>query len=157
MSTDDDTRKALERYAATLRQGLDQHGFVAVPVLGDQNNPSFCYTVGLHANFRHPEIIVFGLPPDTAVGSMNEIADRIKHGEKMTPNQVYTDIFRNTRAVFHAVQSSRAADHMVIANQLYGRGMYQALQLIWPDQEGRFPWEDGFDERFRRSQPMLTE
>lgn len=29
------------------------------------------------------------------------------------------------------------------------------LQLVWPDREGRFPWDEGVDAGCRESQPML--
>jgi hypothetical protein len=34
-------------------------------------------------------------------------------------------------------------------------GEVPANQLVWPDMEGRFPWQDGFDERYRDQQVLL--
>jgi hypothetical protein len=34
---------------------------------------------------------------------------------------------------------------------------FPAMQLIWPDKQGHFPWEAGYDERFYRLQKALYE
>jgi hypothetical protein len=31
------------------------------------------------------------------------------------------------------------------------------LQIVWPDHEGLFPWQQGFDQTFADDQPDLTE
>ena len=43
-----------------------------------------------------------------------------------------------------------------VANRLYGHGEpVDALQVVWPDQRHRFPWEAAFDARMRPVQPLL--
>jgi hypothetical protein len=37
----------------------------------------------------------------------------------------------------------------------YRSSPFPVLQLVWPDPAGLFPWEDGFDERYRKRQPTL--
>jgi hypothetical protein len=32
---------------------------------------------------------------------------------------------------------------------------FPAMQLVWPDEQGRFPWESGYDERFFKLQRLL--
>jgi hypothetical protein len=36
-----------------------------VKVFGDDEGPGFAFTIGLYQRFRHPELLVFGLPLDT--------------------------------------------------------------------------------------------
>jgi hypothetical protein len=37
----------------------------------------------------------------------------------------------------------------------YKGGDFPALQLVWPDKEGRWPWDIEFNHRWIRSQPLL--
>ena len=33
---------------------------------------------------------------------------------------------------------------------------FPALQLVWPDKQGRFPWESDYDQKFFRLQKLLN-
>jgi hypothetical protein len=34
---------------------------------------------------------------------------------------------------------------------------YAAVQLVWPDDKGRYPWVDGFNPKLVRQQPVLRD
>ena len=40
---------------------------------------------------------------------------------------------------------------------LHGGADFEALQLIWPDTAGVWPWDAAASEGFRASQPLLSE
>jgi len=42
---------------------------------------------------------------------------------------------------------------MSMVNRLYGE--VRALQLVWPDKHGRFPWHSDFEKRYVEKQPLL--
>lgn len=47
------------------------------------------------------------------------------------------------------------AEHVGCALWFYDGTWFPLLQLVWPDRQGRFPDEAGFDESFRKGQPLL--
>jgi hypothetical protein len=51
--------------------------------------PAFAYTIGLFG-LDHPELLIFGVPPDTASGVLNDLGERIRLGETLLPGQVIT-------------------------------------------------------------------
>lgn len=54
------------------------------------------------------------------------------------------------------VRDPYAGDYFNVAKTFYGQADFKAVQLFWPDRSGKFPWEEGFDESFRRIQPDLA-
>lgn len=47
-------------------QDVQQFGWHCLGIAADEEGPSFSYTIGLQATFRHPEIIIVGLAPQIA-------------------------------------------------------------------------------------------
>jgi hypothetical protein len=44
---------------------------------------------------------------------------------------------------------------LAISDAFYGMVRPPYLQVVWPDRNGRFPWEPGFQAAFDRMQPLL--
>ena len=74
------------RMAAMIRE----HGWSIEYVGGDEcsrpgcecprtDDPPFAYTVGLFG-MAHPELLVFGVPPGTAAGVLNDLGERVRSG-----------------------------------------------------------------------------
>jgi hypothetical protein len=50
--------------------------------------PPFAYTVGRSgAHFGQPELVVFGLDPDTAQTILNDLAERVRGGQRLHAGQ----------------------------------------------------------------------
>ncbi|MDR5744441.1 DUF4262 domain-containing protein [Caballeronia sp. LZ029] len=150
-----------------LKSVLDQtertvaiHGHAVIGIAADAKakppTPGFAYTVGLETTYGQPELIIFGLPYDVAHGVLNDIAARIKN-DGFAPKDGDSDdqTLRGNRVFFRAVPASVIGKHLRIAHVL--REDVSALQIIWPDPFGKFPWEDGADLRYAYAQPLLYE
>ena len=106
--------------------------------------------------YNHPEIICFGLPTDLAHLIINDVANLIKNGEKITSYQDYDDqFFKESRAQFLPVDFRNIDDYFGGALNYYQHNKFSALQLVWTDRNDKFPWEDGFEEKFIYDQPLL--
>lgn len=117
--------------------------------------PNFMYTIGL-APHGKPELIEFGLPQQVGHHIMNDIAFRIINGEvELRPGDTIEQMVVDYPVKVVAVRDSW--EHLTVANRLYGNpdGALPALQLVFPDLNGLFPWEPGceFEDRF----PVLGE
>ena len=77
----------------------------------------------------------------------------------MRPFQVYGDIADGLEVVFLPVALPAYNEYLGYANWFYADlpAPYPALQMVWPDPNGVFPWQPGYDARFRRAQPLLGE
>lgn len=149
------TASKLRRQIETMvaRFGWAIQGVFADPAAGQ---PTFSYTVGLYRTHGHPEIVIFGVPPETAKTILNQVAGRFaKDGESIVPGARYDQILEEFPLVFIEAQGDRVVDWLFIYDWFYRGQTPPVLQLVWPDTAGRFPWEDGFDHRFAAAQPLL--
>jgi hypothetical protein len=54
-----------------------QYGWQVVKVLEKDETPGWAFSIGLHRNFKHPEVVVFGLDSDLMHSVINSIGDEI--------------------------------------------------------------------------------
>lgn len=113
---------------------------------------SMAYTVGLSDNSEMSEIIVFGLPQDTAVKVLNLAADKLREGTAK-PDELLTEIC-NLSMVLKVVPKSIANEYTLQARYRAKRDV-PVMQLVWPDRNGKFPWEDNYKKEFLAHQPNL--
>jgi Domain of unknown function (DUF4262) len=150
-STDED----LSEKDAKLLQTLEQWGWFVIKVGAGDSEPAFAYSIGLYENFKHPEIILFGLDLRAMHQVINDVGKRIREGERFSEAHRYDDLFEGYECEFRKVNSNHYDGLLNYAIWYYKDEPFPALQLIWPDSAGVFPWEEGYDERFRKEQPSL--
>jgi hypothetical protein len=155
-AAEDALRASQERIVA-------DNGWMIQAVFGDPHAmpplPGWAYTIGLLTGFGRPEIIAIGLPSDVGAALLNDLGERIRNGERFSDGQV-VDELANFPVVFRRVDPSRLAFWLGRGVQYafeHGITEFAALQLVWPDPKGRFPWDHRFDEQFRLMQPPLYE
>jgi Domain of unknown function (DUF4262) len=136
-------------YLAHLRELLEQHCWVVQGVQRERRRPPYAYTVGLAGHDR-PELVVTGLPYDQAAALLNNIAGRLLQASppRLGPLVPLPD-GRRAEIVLVAEPSV----HLVVAAALNGPG-FSALQLVYPDEQGRWPWDADF-RGGRGGQPVL--
>ena len=101
------------------------------------------YTVGLTGH-GHPELIVFGLPPDICRPALRAVAADLVAGRRtLAAGQTADDVLDGHRVLLVAV--TEPDRHLPAAAQRYaGEGAaVRALQIVWPDRYRRWPWETG--------------
>jgi Domain of unknown function (DUF4262) len=134
----------------TYLAGMIRHyGQFIQYVFGDDDGPSFAYTIGLF-DHNHPELLILGLPEETAARVLNMLGDlvrdgRVRTGRTLTPGQVITFDEWPHRIIPEPVPNP--GDIVFAANRYYHRpNLYSVpvLQLSYDDRDGRFPWESGY-------------
>lgn len=132
---------------------IAKHGWAAVSIFSEEETPPFSYSVGL-SRLGLPEILVFGLPPDTAGSLINDVGRKMREeGGAVALDTPYEEV-SNFAVVFRRMPQVSNAKYMRVTWASCGPG-FDAVQMYWPDEAGVFPWEEGFDERFRDHQLML--
>ncbi|MEU3117189.1 DUF4262 domain-containing protein [Micromonospora chalcea] len=136
---------------------IDTIGWAVTYVLptndGTVPTAPFAYTVGLTAH-DHPELITAGLPPEVAHSLLNDLARRAyDQAERFTHGQRVDDLIAGYDAI---IIDGPPTDELLpgLAISRYGRDRIRLQQMVWPDQQGRFPWDHGycFDPR---TQPLI--
>lgn len=126
-------------YLQHLRELLERHCWIVQGVQRERHRPPYAYTVGLAAHDR-PELVVTGLPYDRAVGLLNSAADHVLQGSAPWPGEVMP---LRGGPVIEIVRVAEPRVHLKVAAALGGPGL-SALQLVYADDLGRWPWDNGF-------------
>ncbi len=147
-------------YEKNLVEKVREYGFFIPYVVDDGPTPnfrqSFGYTVGLWRSWQVPEVIVFGLPSDNCQGMLSEIADRAAAGTPVPTGKRVSDVATGLDIALLPIRPAEKLAHLRSARWFYGQDDFPAVQLVWPDTQGLFPWQDGFDARFANDQPDLS-
>lgn len=130
-----------------LRRRVERTGWAVQAVSGSGGRASFAYTVGLTAQGL-PELLVTGLRAELAAQLLNGVASYVREqtvlpGETMECGPHFGEF----------VRVDAPAEHLLGAVELYGPDV-RALQLVWVDDRGRWPWERGH-RAGRGGQPVL--
>jgi hypothetical protein len=134
---------------------IERYGCHVIHVMAEDELPPFSYSVGIQRSSGAPELIVIGLKQPLAHFIVNEYNDRVRAGERFTPRQRVSGFIEGFECEVRAVHPSRHADYMGWDIWLYGRGRFDALQLVYPTTSGVWPWDAEADEWLRVWQPLL--
>jgi hypothetical protein len=141
------------KFVAKVRE----HGWFRTGVFAEEGLPGFSYSTGFWASAQMPEVIIFSskneIVHDLFWDIFREGKSRVKYPVSVRTNQV----FENLPAYLFPVAKKHYHEHLGWSRWFYGGDDFPCLQIVWPDREGIFPWEQGFDEKFRADQPDLTE
>jgi Domain of unknown function (DUF4262) len=128
-----------EEYLAELRQTMLECGWAVQYVESDRM--PFAYTVGL-TRYGLPEHVVTGLPPQRAARMLNALGRRAVSGRPPVPGMRIT---LPAGPLVEIVEVEHPDVYLIFADALFGHEV-TALQAVWVDSRGRWPWSPGFDD-----------
>jgi hypothetical protein len=137
-----------------IAEAVRTHGWQFINVY--DNEPPFLYSIGLMPD--HPELIIFGLDAEIASSAMGKIARRVKHGEAFEHKITYDIAPPFPRIAVRNVHPTQIPLYLGYAmgySRLQGCGDLKAVQVFWPDKQGKFPFDVGCDEDVYARQPRL--
>ena len=136
---------------------VEKHGWHVVKVLPEGDFPGFAYTVGLFKTFTHPEVLIYGISGDRAHRILNDLGDAIRAGHRFNAGQTDDTLLEGYSCTFRTIPPAQFREHLGFASWFYEGNEFPALQLVYPDRQGRWPWQAGVNEGFRLNQPVLAD
>lgn len=136
-------------------QDVFEEGVHIVHVPPTDGGPCFAATIGLWFHFEQPEVIVFGMPEEVAEDLLNAIADAADDGQRFAPGDRPKDLLVGYSVQFLEVPAERVAEYLGTAQWAYDGSEFPVVQLVWPDKQQRWPWDDDVREGFRDAQPII--
>lgn len=131
--------------------------------------PEYVYSIGFYLNLLHPEIMVMGLPSGVSGRMINDLFHHVAGGNPIWDSEYITYDIDEERVRFavREIEESSYHDYLGYANWFY-RSLrkenaasieynYPALQLVWPDSEGRYPWVQGCDSAVVVAQTLVPQ
>lgn len=91
---------------------VEEHGWHVLKVLEDNEGPAFAYTVGLYHSFRHPELIVVGLPLDVGHSVLNIAGESIRRGVRYSEGTQSDELLEDRACTFRRMPESQYRHYM---------------------------------------------
>ena len=153
-------KSQLDEADKKLLADVERYGWHCLHIrglVGESTLPYWSFSIGLFQTWQHPELVVFGLEQEQAHAVLGHLVDRIKTGERFSSGQDYSDILDGYLCRFIVVDPRWYSDFFGYAQWFYETADgFPALQLLLPDKEGRYPWDDGYAIT-KGMQPILSE
>ena len=138
-----------------LLADVREYGWHVLKIFEKDETPGWAFSIGLHKNFNHPEIVVFGLSDRLMPSVINSIGEGVRSGKSFAVDGLYPDLIDTYSCTFKPVNRVWYYDFLGYANWFYKGQNYPALQCIWPDKNHYFPWEPEFNPNWVWAQPLL--
>jgi hypothetical protein len=135
---------SMDEFFMKMMKNIEKHGIniTGIPSRG------FNYTTGM-VRVGFSDIIVFGVSMEMAKELFNHIYSEISvKGRVFKLNERENGIIMNLPVMFLEIEPKVAADGYLTLSKLYSdvtETEYKSCQLVLPDMNGKFPWEEGFD------------
>jgi len=148
---------ASDEHDRKLLSDVESYGWHVPHIFADESGPCYSFSVGLYLKFGHPEILVMGLSQPIAHQLINLAAGHISSGRVFRPRERTEDLAEGFACSFIPILVDHYQHYLGYDIWFYRslRQPFPALQLVWPDKQGRFPSESNYDERFFRLQRLL--
>lgn len=137
-----------EEERARIEERIAATGWYCLQVAGTDEESGgtsdFAYTVGLRETFDdHPDLIVFDRDLEAAYGILDSVIDELRTGRRLRRGDRSTEVLEGSEVRFCGVPAPVRKQLMTYTDWLYEREPFDALQVVWPDTEDLWPWEEG--------------
>ncbi|HET8541373.1 MAG TPA: DUF4262 domain-containing protein [Anaeromyxobacter sp.] len=149
--------EALDGEDLRLMADVAQHGFHVAAVAGEGDARAHAHSVGLFRSWDHPEVAAFGLAPEVLHAAVARLGDRVRRGERFDHGDVAEGVLHDRAVAFRRIVPRHYAAFLARAVWYHDGARFPALQALWADADGRFPWDRWFPRELRDLQPVLFE
>ena len=147
--------RASAELTADIREQIHREGWQAMAIFDPCGVvPTYVYTTGLYNSYHHPELVIAGLPPHQGMTVITcAVNNLVKRGTVLEAGRDYGQVLDGFDVRARAYDPGMAARDVVFfaSRAFYGK-QPPRLQLEWPDEDGRFPTDEGCRPAFRDSQ-----
>jgi Domain of unknown function (DUF4262) len=146
-----------QRFRRKVEQDIQRVGWTVVAVNGDPeiNIPWWAYTVGVTRTHAHPELAIAGLPPELMQQILNTVGFLVRDGATFSDGTQADNVLQSYPVAFRQIHRYWFRPLFGSARRFYGNWSFAVLQVVYPDRDGRFPWDDGCSAAIRGQQPRL--
>jgi hypothetical protein len=123
---------------------IAEFGWSVLGIEQDDEGPSYSFSVGLFHTLDVPELLVVGQKPQNAQGLINHVGELMREGRRFADGERAEGILEGYPAVLVAVDPRYYREYLGYARWVNRGSDFPALQIICPDRDGRFPWDDGY-------------
>ena len=131
-------------------------GWHCVHIMAEGERVEYSFTIGLFKTYRHPELIVFGLPSAVAHNILAVVEHEAKRGEPLDLSLPTDALLRGYSCCFAEVPVAEYHEHVGFCRWYYQGNAFPLYQIVWPSRSGLFPWHSEASPEFRSAQPVIA-
>ena len=142
MDNIDEEKKRL--FLKRIDDDIEKYGYHVTYVMEEKDFTPFGYSTGLYKNFGIPEVFVSGLPNGLTNTIITNYAEIFK--DKSIPfNEKLDNLIDRFLVYLIPVETSLIEEKVLASLRLYDGIGFDSVQVIYPDLNGLFPGEVGYD------------
>jgi hypothetical protein len=138
------TNEQIKNYHDKVVDNIKKYGYHSTFVFADKT-PSFCYSTGIYKSFGLPEIFISSLPQNLSHGLIENYVNKFKNTDSVPLDTRIDDLTDRFPIYLIEVQTDKLTDFVLSSIRFYKDEDYKYVQLIYPDTEGHFPNDKGYD------------
>jgi hypothetical protein len=116
-----------------------EHGWCALRIVG--GGPEYVYTLGMWHTYRRPEIVMFGLNGEDMQSWVNACVRLFADTGWPADEEPFTGVIDGHSTQLRTVDESWRDPLFGSAHRFYRLWPVPVRQLVWPDRDGRWPWD----------------
>ena len=134
---------------------VNEFGWHCVNVVEDNGCPPWSFTIGLFETWAHPELIVIGRSRATSHEMLQSLATKIEDGDP--PKLADPDPYPLLGIPCHLLEVNPRyySDYVGFALWFYRKRHFPLYQIVWPNHENLYPWDEQTSKPFKEWQPVL--
>ena len=132
-----------------------EYGWHCMNVLEDDGHPPWSFTIGLYETWRHPELIIIGRSRTTAHHVLDRIAAALDDNHRVDLSQPASDLIPGSTCFLLEVAAQHYHDYVGYARWFYRDKQFPHYQIVWPSNDGHYPWGPNAPKSFKEWQPVL--
>jgi Domain of unknown function (DUF4262) len=147
-----------DAFEQRIEDDITKYGWHCPLVLGDDDGPTFAYTIGFGFAGDWPECMVIGQSHELMHAMLGYLWDGKGTEYQLTDGEICRDLVEGFACILRQVHTSHFDDY-------FGRGCGQyikrnnysmrMMQVFWPDKSGKYPWEADCNPAAIERQPLL--
>lgn len=147
--------KDVDELRARVDRLIEEHGHAVINVLGNDQKQQHSYTVGL-ADAGWGELVVMGLDANTSQMILNNAVHWLRRQERRPDHGLTIPDAISVPLRLRRTDFATARPYLAVAanrmERLHGGKAMDVRQVLWPDADGVFPDERGYDDKNLRQE-----
>jgi hypothetical protein len=136
---------------------INEYGWHAVNVIEDDNHPPWSFTIGLFETWDHPELIIIGRSRATSYEMLKTLSNDIELNSPPDLTDPDGHLLLGMKCLFVEVLPRYYSDYVGFARWFYRKRHFPLYQIVWPNTDGLYPWDQNASKAFKEWQPLLGE
>ena len=138
------TETEKKEYHKKVDDCITEFGYYSTFVF-DKTKPSFCYSTGAFKSFNIPEIFISSLPQNLSFEIISNYVKLFKGTTDIPLNTKFDNLINRFPIILIDAPISKLTEYVLTSFRFYKNDTFKYLQLVFPDIEGHFPNDKGYN------------